>query len=163
MTFGQKVSKLNSRPVYCSRLYGIYKKWLVKNSDAIFIHNQKVKCFNCLITEGLVRQRNVNKHNFSWEKHFCSYEICRSMISNVNICLQNSRSWRWLSNTVFPRIHCKCLYSNYGHGIVKTNQNYKQLLIELNTYKIYTFYSHSTVLLCFEHIETSIIWLWLIL
>ena len=56
-------------------------------------------------------------------------------------------------------LHCKCLYSNYSHGIVKTNQNYKQLLIELNTYKIYTFYSHSIVLLCFEHIETSIIWL----
>ena len=60
----------------------------------------------------------------------------------------------------FPLLlHCKCLYSNYSHGIVKTNQNYKQLLIELNTYKIYTFYSHSIVLLCFEHIETSIIWL----
>ena len=58
-----------------------------------------------------------------------------------------------------PEQHCKCLYSNYSHGIVKTNQNYKQLLIELNTYKIYTFYSHSIVLLCFEHIETSIIWL----
>ena len=25
-TFGKKVPKLNSRPVYCSRLYGTYKK-----------------------------------------------------------------------------------------------------------------------------------------
>ena len=139
VTFGQKVSKLNSRPVYCSRLYGIYKKWLVKNSDAIFIHNQKVKCFNCLITEGLVRQRNVNKHNFSWEKHFCSYEICRSMISNVNICLQNSRSWRWLSNTVFPRIvvattilFWRVGYENYSR---ETTIQRRKLLFFLNFWK----------------------------
>ena len=51
--------------------------------------------------------------------------------------------WKWLGKTrlvvwcfdvMNKIIHCKCLYSNYSHGIVKTNQNYKQLLIELNTY-----------------------------
>ena len=30
MTFGQKVPKLSSRPVYCSRLYGIYQSKLEK-------------------------------------------------------------------------------------------------------------------------------------
>ena len=27
-------------------------------------------------------------------------------------------------------VHCKCSYSNYSHSIIKTNQNYAQLLIK---------------------------------
>ena len=95
-------------------------------------------------------------------KYYFSYKtnvLCLQQYILTSECLSTSISTSRYYVAHLICSHCKCLYSNYSHGIVKTNQNYKQLLIELNTYKIYTFYSHSIVLLSFEHIETSIIWL----
>ena len=40
LTFGQKVPKLNSRPVYCSRLYGIHS-WAIRLTVVL----QTTSCF----------------------------------------------------------------------------------------------------------------------
>ena len=58
MTFGQKVTKLNSRPVYCSQLYGIFHSVSIGNGNA----NEPP---NTVVEEVVVERKNKDDEESS--------------------------------------------------------------------------------------------------
>ena len=70
MTFGQKVPKLNSRPVYCSRLYGMWEKF-IKIDKPVGWNKHVGEIFNTRVDkEGSRMERTLDFDSFDLGVNF---------------------------------------------------------------------------------------------